>query len=68
MGKSSVSYEVGVFEEAKDGPSAVGGYTHVFVGSMSRKSERIGEEAKVGLGKLLRESDSVSQTDTKAKL
>ncbi|KDR85804.1 hypothetical protein GALMADRAFT_234896 [Galerina marginata CBS 339.88] len=54
LGSSSVSYEVGVFEQGKDTPAAVGGYTHVFVGSVSRKSTQMAEDTKVGLGKLLK--------------
>jgi acyl-CoA thioester hydrolase len=53
LGKSSVTYEVGVFEEGKDTPAAVGGYTHVFVENKSRKSMAIGEEARQGLEKLV---------------
>lgn len=52
MGKSSVTYEVGVFEEGKDSPAAVGGYIHVFVENESRKSTAIGQEARDGLQKL----------------
>jgi len=54
LGDSSVSYEVGVFEQGKDSPAAVGGYTHVFVGSVSRKSTSMAEKTKEGLRKLLR--------------
>jgi acyl-CoA thioester hydrolase len=54
LGISSVSYEVGVFEKRKDFPAAVGGYTHVFVESKSRKSTPMAEETKEGLEKLLR--------------
>jgi len=57
LGSSSVSYEVGVFEEGKDTPAAVGGYTHVFVGSESRKSTPMAVETKAGLGKLVRPLD-----------
>jgi len=57
LGKSSVEYEVGVFAQGKgDGDSgqlvAVGGYTHVFVGSSSRKSLAMTKETKEGLTKL----------------
>ncbi|KAF7980769.1 hypothetical protein HWV62_36819 [Athelia sp. TMB] len=52
LGKSSVTYEVGVFEEGKKAPAAVGGYTHVFVDNKSRKSATIGHEARAGLEKL----------------
>jgi len=53
LGSSSVSYEVGVFEEGKNTPAAVGGYTHVFVGSESRKSTPMAVEIRMGLGKLV---------------
>ncbi|KAF5387056.1 hypothetical protein D9615_001799 [Tricholomella constricta] len=52
LGTSSVTYEVGVFEEGKDAPAAVGGYTHVFVESQSRKSMAMGAETKAGLQKI----------------
>ena len=47
-----MAYEVGVFEQGKDSPAAVGGYTHVFVGSESRRSGKIEKETKQGLQKL----------------
>ena len=53
LGKSSVAYEVGVFEEGKGMPSAVGGYTHVFVENKSRKSVAIRDEVRLGLQKLV---------------
>ncbi len=49
LGKSSVTYEVGVFKEGEDLPGAVGGYTHVFVDSNSRRSALINEESRAGL-------------------
>ena len=52
LGSNSASYEVGVFEEGKDSPAAVGGYTHVFVSSDSRKSTPMAVETRTGLGKL----------------
>ena len=58
LGSSSVSYEVGVFEEGKDSPAAIGGYTHVFVGSDSRKSTPMAVGARRGLGKLVRDTKS----------
>jgi len=63
LGTSSVAYEVGVFEEGRDVPSAVGGYTHVFVESSSRKSAAISEETREGLAKL-----SFSAKGVQAKL
>ncbi|GLB35303.1 putative thioesterase [Lyophyllum shimeji] len=53
LGTSSVSYEVGVFEQGKDTPAAVGGYTHVFVESRSRKSTPMNAETKTGLRRIL---------------
>ena len=61
LGSSSVTYEVGVFEEGKDVPSAVGGYTHVFVESVSRKSSPMDEALRSGLAKL-------AAVESKAKL
>lgn len=63
VGKSSVTYEIGVFEhrEGEDGadadkPSAVGGYTHVFVDSQTRKSSEMSAPIRGGLQKLYRPS------------
>lgn len=54
LGKSSVTYEVGVFEEGKDVPNAVGGYTHVFVENQSRKSAKMDDTLRMGLERLFR--------------
>ena len=53
VGKSSVVYEVGVFEQGKESAAAVGGYTHVFVDRQSRRSTAMSESTKDGLLKLL---------------
>ncbi|KAF8226167.1 thioesterase [Tricholoma matsutake] len=53
LGHSSVTYEIGVFEEGKASPAAVGGYTHVFVERQSRKSTAIDKCTRDGLRKLL---------------
>ncbi|KAI0077554.1 thioesterase thiol ester dehydrase-isomerase [Panus rudis PR-1116 ss-1] len=53
LGKSSVTYEVGVFKAGEDAPSAVGGYTHVFVDSKSRKSSALDEHLRTGLLKIM---------------
>ncbi|TCD65262.1 hypothetical protein EIP91_002926 [Steccherinum ochraceum] len=58
LGSSSVTYEVGVFEEGKDTPGAVGGYTHVFVESASRKSAKMDDAVRTGLSKLVVEDRS----------
>ncbi|KAF5366770.1 hypothetical protein D9758_006497 [Tetrapyrgos nigripes] len=52
LGISSVAYEIGVFREKEEHPSAVGGYTHVFVESGSRKSAPMRKEMKDGLEKV----------------
>ncbi|KAF8167307.1 thioesterase [Crassisporium funariophilum] len=62
IGNSSVTYEVGVFEKGKDNPAAVGGYTHVFVGSESRKSTAMTPETKTGLTKLYRPEEVKAAT------
>lgn len=53
LGSSSVTYEVGVFEKHRNSPSAVGGYTHVFVDSETRKSARMDEKTRNGLSELI---------------
>ena len=44
MGKSSVMYEVGVFEQGKDEVGAVGGSIHVFVENQGREPSKDGLE------------------------
>ena len=55
LGKSSVSYEVGVFERGYEDARAVGGYTHVFVKRTTNRPSAKGMSDKVraGLAKLL---------------
>jgi acyl-CoA thioester hydrolase len=53
LGGSSVTYEIGVFEEGVESAAAVGGYTHVFVESGSRKTGNMSKEIRKGLEKLL---------------
>lgn len=52
LGRSSVTYEIGVFEEGVESVAAVGGYTHVFVETGSRKTGNMGEAIREGLEKL----------------
>jgi acyl-CoA thioester hydrolase len=52
LGKSSVTYEVGIFREGSMEPAAVGGYTHVFVDAVSRKTSQIVERTREGLQRL----------------
>ncbi|KAJ7178595.1 thioesterase [Mycena crocata] len=53
LGTSSVTYEVGVFVERHDEPAAVGGYTHVFVERVTRKSAPMATNTREGLSKIL---------------
>jgi len=53
LGTSSVEYEVGMFEKGREEVAAVGGYTHVFVGSEGRRPVAMRGELREGLGRLL---------------
>ena len=53
LGGSSVTYEIGVFEEGVESAVAVGGYTHVFVERGGRKTGNMSKEIREGLEKLL---------------
>ncbi|KAH3913059.1 hypothetical protein HBI56_088290 [Parastagonospora nodorum] len=54
LGKSSVTYEIGVFERGQEEVKAVGEFVHVFVDRESRRPGAFGmsEELKRGLQKL----------------
>lgn len=60
LGKSSVTYEVGVFEQGKEEVKVVGGYTHVFVEREGRKVDGKGMEKGVreGLRRLLEQEEA----------
>ena len=53
LGERSVTYEVAVFKKDGSNPTAVGGYTHVFVDSVTRKSVAMDSGKRDGLEKLL---------------
>ena len=55
LGHSSVTYEVGVFEQGKGTVNAVGGYTHVFVEREKNRPAQNGlpNEIRSGLRRLL---------------
>lgn len=55
LGKSSVTYEIGVFERGQDEVKAVGEFIHVFVDRESRRPGKAGmdENLKKGLEELL---------------
>jgi acyl-CoA thioester hydrolase len=61
LGKSSVTYEIGVFEKGQEEVKAVGEFVHVFVDRDSRKPGKLGmaEELKNGLGKVLQEKSKL---------
>ncbi|KAL9099763.1 MAG: hypothetical protein Q9163_004781 [Psora crenata] len=58
LGRSSVTYEVGVFEHGCEHVKAVGGYTHVFVDrkapTMAPAAHGIPAVVRIGLAKLVR--------------
>jgi len=66
IGKTSVTYEVGFFADAsgREEPSAVGGYTHVFVDNESRKPLRggMGDKLRKGLEALYIQGDSQAKS------
>lgn len=64
LGKSSVAYEIGVFERGVEEIKAVGEFVHVFVDRESRKPGKNGMDGglKDGLGKI------VADKNSKAKL
>jgi acyl-CoA thioester hydrolase len=61
LGKSSVTYEIGVFERGQEEVRAVGEFVHVFVDRESRKPAEAGmaDTLKEGLGKLLVEQSKL---------
>lgn len=50
LGKSSVTYEVGVFERGADDVRAVGGFTHVFVDREKSRPAKNGMPVKAREG------------------
>lgn len=50
LGKSSIKYEVGVFENGEDEVKAVGGSTHVFVDRDSKRPANNGMEPEIRTG------------------
>jgi acyl-CoA thioester hydrolase len=62
LGKSSVLYEVGIFEQGQDTVKAVGGFIHVFVEQGSRRP------AKDGMDQTIRDGLQQILTNEAAKL
>lgn len=50
LGKSSVTYEIGVFERGTDQAKAVGEFVHVFVERESRKPSKTGMDTQLRSG------------------
>ena len=59
LGKSSVTYEVGVFEHGRDDVRAVGGFTHVFVDREKNRPAANGmpEDVRQGLSRITKGAD-----------
>ena len=55
LGRTSATYEVGIFEQGSSDVRAVGGFTHVFVGNRSRRpqSQGMSSNTRSGLQKIL---------------
>jgi len=55
LGKSSVTYEIGVFERGKEEPCAVGEFIHVFVerDTMRPGTKGMGNKMREGLSQLV---------------
>lgn len=64
LGKSSVTYEIGVFERGVEEVKAVGEFVHVFVDRESRRPDAKGmaDELKNGLERLVVEDAAQSQS------
>ena len=60
LGKSSISYEVAVFEQKSEAVRAVGGYTHVFVNRKDNKptAEGMSDEIRRGLTRIVTKTAS----------
>jgi acyl-CoA thioester hydrolase len=58
LGKSSVAYEIGVFERGHDAVKAVGEFVHVFVDRETRRPGAAGmaDELRKGLEQLLQDT------------
>lgn len=59
LGKTSVQYEIGVFERGHDDVRAVGGFTHVFCDRESMRPQKQGmcEQVRTGLEAILINQD-----------
>ena len=53
IGRSSVTYEIGLFRSGEDRPAAEGGFVHVFVGREQRRPEPIPDPLREALARIL---------------
>ena len=58
LGRSSVRYEIGLFRQDDEQPSAEGWFVHVFVNRQSRRSQEIPKGLRAALERLQIESES----------
>ena len=56
LGKSSVLYEVGIFEQGHEEARAVGGFIHVFVDQVGRRPAKDGMGMEIRQQSLLRQA------------
>lgn len=60
LGKSSATYEVGVFDQDSEDVKAVGGFTHVFVERNSNRPSAMGmsPDIRAGLSRIVTKANS----------
>jgi acyl-CoA thioester hydrolase len=70
LGKTSVEYEVGIFQQGHEDVRAVGGFMHVFVDQETGRPmlEGMSEEIRSGLEKILVDDQQNKVQDGKTKL
>jgi len=56
LGRSSVRYEIGIFQQESDTPVASGHFVHVFVDRTTRRPVDIPEHLRAGMARLLPDS------------
>lgn len=54
LGNSSVVYEISLFKEGTDTPSAIGHFVHVYVDRNSRKPSKIPDQTRAALTLLIK--------------
>ncbi|MGQ8365429.1 acyl-CoA thioesterase [Glaciecola sp. 1036] len=59
LGNSSVKYQLGVFKQGSEQPSAIGNMTHVFVDRLSNKPVPIADKMRSVLSEIMMKTDIV---------